>query len=417
MQRKLALARLVRQREPRLLLTGQTVSNFGDGVAQVALILLVLDTTHSVAKLAWFSAARLIPLVIFLLMGGAIVDRFSRRIVLLVSDVVRAVLTAVVVVLIVAGDLRFWELLVFAVVFGAFDAVFLPAISALTPEIVPEDLLPAMNAVRPLADNLAGSAVGPAVGGVLSAVSASLALGVDCATFVVSATALLMMRPTPRPARREANSMIDDIKEGIQYVRRTLWLWTSSFSAGVLNAFLFTPMFVLIPFFLRHDLHLGKADVGFALAASGVAGALAALVVANLPMPRRRVRMMWLYWTIGGLSALVMGVATDFWLVIIFPIVASPMIILGNVIFSSMMQNEVPREILGRASSVDWFVSLGAAPLGLVVAGELADYLGVRTYFVLFGVICVLPGIAIMASRRVNAIDAERVAAPRAAGT
>lgn len=396
-------------------MAGQTVSNFGDGVAQVALILLVLDTTHSVAKLAWFAAARMIPLVVFLLVGGAIVDRVSRRVLLLVSDAVRALLTAALVVLILAGGLRFWELLVFAVVFGAFDAVFFPAISALTPEIVPQELLPAMNALRPLADNLAGSTLGPAVGGVLAAASTSLAIGVDCATFVVSAAALLAMRPTPRPERLRESSMAKDIKEGIAYVRRTLWFWTSSFSAGALNAFVFTPMFVLIPFFLRHDLHLGKADVGFALAASGISGALAALVAANLPTPRRRVRLMWLYWCVAGLSALVMGVATNFWLVIVFPVVASPMIILGNVIFASMMQSEVPREILGRASSVDWFVSLGAAPLGLVIAGEMADYLGVRAYFVIFGVICSLPGLAIIASRKVNAIDEARVARSNAA--
>lgn len=110
-----------------------------------------------------------------------------------------------------------------------------------------------------------------------------------------------------------------------------------------------------------------------------------------------------------------MGVATNFWLVIVFPVVASPMIILGNVIFASMMQSEVPREILGRASSVDWFVSLGAAPLGLVIAGEMADYLGVRAYFVIFGVICSLPGLAIIASRKVNAIDEARVARSNAA--
>ncbi len=412
-----ALARLARHREPRLLITGQMVSNFGDGVGQVALILLVLDTTRSVAKLAWFAAARMIPLVAFLLVGGAMVDRFSRRVLLLVSDVVRALLTGAVVALIAAGVLRFWELLVFAVVFGAFDAVFFPAISALTPEIVPEDLLPAMNAVRPLANTLAGSTIGPAVGGLLSAVSTSLALGVDGATFVVSAAALTLMRPTPKPSRGEASSVLEDIKEGIDYVRRTLWFWTSSFSAGALNAFVFTPMFVLIPFFLRHDLHLGRADVGFALAASGISGALAALVAANLPTPRRRVRTMWLYWTIGGLAALVMGVASNFWLVIVFPLVSSPMVILGNVIFSSMMQSEVPREILGRASSVDWFISLGAAPLGLVIAGELANDIGVRTYFVLFGVICALPGLAIMTSRKVNAIDAERVGASGAAAS
>src|ERR1039458_1984065 len=108
----------------RLLVTGQTISQFGDGVALVALTLLVLDTTHSASKLAWFVAARMTPLVIFLLVGGAIVDRFSRLILLLISDCVRAALTAVLVVLIASGQLKFDELLVFAVLFGTFDAVF-----------------------------------------------------------------------------------------------------------------------------------------------------------------------------------------------------------------------------------------------------------------------------------------------------
>ncbi len=90
MQRRFALAQLARRREPALLLAGQTVSNFGDGVALVALTLLVLDTTHSASRLAWFAAARVTPLVVFVLVGDAIVDRFSRRLLLLISDVTRA---------------------------------------------------------------------------------------------------------------------------------------------------------------------------------------------------------------------------------------------------------------------------------------------------------------------------------------
>ena len=118
---------------------------------------------------------------------------------------------------------------------------------------------------------------------------------------------------------------------------------------------------------------------------------------------------MWVYWTIGTLSALVIGIATNFWEVINFPIVASPMMIFGNVIWESMMQSEVPRDLRGRASSVDWFVSLGIAPLGLVIAGEIANYVGGRTYFVAFCVICVLPGLYILKSKRINEIDKKRV--------
>ncbi len=416
MKRKLAVLELARHREPALLITGQSISNFGDGVANVALTLLVLDTTHSVTALGWFAAARMAPQIILLLIGGVVVDRFSRRTLLILSDTVRAALTAAIVVALLAHSLHFWEMLVYAVLFGAFDALFYPAIAAFTPEIVGEELLPAMNAVRPLANNLMGSTIGPAVGGLLAAFSASLSLGVDCATFVASAVALLLMRATPKPSTKEGATMIGDIKEGLAYVMRTRWLWTSSASVTLVNAFVLTPMFVLIPFFFRHDLHLAKVYVGLGVALAGVSGAIGALVVGNLPMPKRRIRMMWLYWSIGSLAALVMGVATNFWEVEIFPIVVSPMIIFGNVIFESMMQTEVPRELLGRASSVDWFVSLGVSPLGLVIASQIANVVGVRSYFVIFAIICVLPGAWIMISKKINAVDAARLSpAPAAA--
>ncbi|HVA53317.1 MAG TPA: MFS transporter [Acidimicrobiales bacterium] len=409
MKKKLALVLLLKNREPALLVSGQTVSNFGDGVALVALTLLVYDTTGSLTKLAWFAAARMTPLVIFLLIGGAIVDRFSRRVLLIISDVARAILTGVLVIMIATGLLRFWELMVFGALFGCFDALFFPAISALTPEIVPEDLLPAMNALRPLSNNLMGGMIGPAVGGVLAANSTSIAMGVDCATFVVSAGALLLMKPTPKPSRQEENSMFDDIKEGVHYVRQTRWIWTTLVAVALVNAFLFSPMFVLIPFFLLHNLHYAKIYVGFLGVASGVAGVVGALIMSNLPSPKRRIRVMWIYWSIGTLSALIMGVATNFWEIIFFPIIVSPMMIFGNVIWESMLQSEVPRELLGRVGSVDWFVSLGVAPLGLVLAGEIANYVGIRTYFVLLCAICVVPGLYILKSERINVIDENRV--------
>jgi DHA3 family tetracycline resistance protein-like MFS transporter len=408
-KKKIAIIQLAKHREPRLLVTGQTISQFGDGVALVALTLLVLDTTHSASKLAWFVAARMTPLVIFLLVGGAIVDRFSRRILLLISDCVRAILTAILVVLIATGHLKFGELLIFAVLFGTFDAVFMPCITALTPEIVPEELLPAMNAVRPLSNNLMGNMIGPAVGGVIYAASTSWAIGVDCATFLVSACALFLMKPTPTPHRSPGSSMLAEIKEGIRYVRATRWLRTGLVAAGIANAVMFSPMAVLIPFLLRHTFHDSKVVVGYTFAVMGLSGAVGALVASNLKTPRRRIRVMWTFWTISSLSGLIVGFATNFWEVMIFPLVASPLLLLGNVIWQSMMQTEVPRDLLGRASSVDWFMSLGLAPIGLVVAGLLATEWGVRTYFVVVSLLSAAPGIWIILSRKINEIDEGRV--------
>ncbi len=166
---------------------------------------------------------------------------------------------------------------------------------------------------------------------------------------------------------------------------------------------------VLIPFFLRHNLHTGKVLVGYAFAVSGFAGAFGALVASNLMVPVRRIRTMWTYWAIALVATFVIGVATQYWQILTVLTITSPMMLLGNVIWESMMQTEVPRELLGRASSVDWFVSLGLTPIGLVVAGQLARVVGVRTYFTGLSANCLVPAIWILASKRINEIDAERV--------
>lgn len=410
MKKKIALAQLAKHREPRLLVIGQTVSQFGDGVALVALTLLVLDTTgDSASKLAWFVAARMTPLVVFLLVGGAIVDRFSRRLLLLISDCVRSLLTAVLVILIATQQLHYDELIIFAVLFGTFDAVFMPCITALTPEIVPEDLLPAMNAVRPLSNNLMGNMIGPAVGGVIATASTSWAIGVDCATFLVSASALFLMKPTPTPQRTPGSSMLSEIKEGVRFVRDTRWLRTNLVVAGIVNAIIFSPLAVLLPYLLVHTLHDRKVIVGYTFAVMGLSGAIGALVASNMKMPRRRIRVMIAYWTIASFSGIIIGFATNFWEVMIFPVVASPLLLLGNVIWESMMQSEVPRELLGRVSSVDWFMSLGLAPLGVVLAGILATEWGVRTYFVVMSIVASAPGVWIILSRKINEVDKDRV--------
>ena len=395
-------------REPRLLVTGQTISMFGDGVANVALTLLVLDTTHSVANLAWFATARMTPLVLLLLVGGAIVDRHARRTLLLISDLARGALTGGLVVLLATGTLRFWQLLVFAVLFGSFDAIFTPAMSAMTPEIVPEHLLGAMNAVRPLSSNVVGGMIGPAVGGLVAAWSTTAAMAIDTATFVASAAALVLMRPTPTPTRAAASTMIHEIKEGLGYVRATNWIWTTLTAVTLGNALLFTPMNVLIPFFLRHDLHAAKVTIGYFFAAYGLAGGIGALVSGSVAIPRRRIRAMWIAWTAANGVLLIFGLVTQSWEVFLVPLVTAPGILYGNVVWESMLQAVVPRELLGRVSSVDWFVSLGLAPVGLVFAGYVSSLVGVRAYFVGAAIVSTVPGLAILASKRINAVDAGR---------
>ncbi len=400
-----ALARLLAHREPALLLSGQTISQFGDGVATVAFTLLILDRTHSISALAWFSAARMAPLVAFLLFGGATVDRHSRRLLMLASDSGRALLTGGIVALLLAHALTMGDLLAFAVAFGTFDALFMPSFTALTPEIVPAELLPAMNAVRPFTSQVMGNMIGPAVGGLLAAVSTTAAIAVDCATFVISAGALALMRPTPRPDRPQPQTMLREIAAGWRYVRHTTWLWRSLLAVTIGNALLFTPMGVLISFALRHQMHVSKSVVGYYFAVSGAAGALSSLAATSLPTPRRRVRAMWLAWLAAGLSGFLLAGATHPWELFVVPVIATPGILIGNIIWESMLQVEVPRDLLGRVSSVDWFVSLGLSPVGVAVAGAVSARVGVAAYALVATVVTLVPGLMVIASPRVHAVD------------
>lgn len=416
MRQRGAIRALWQLPNPRRLLIGQAISQLGDGIGFVAFTLLVLDTTHSAPKLALTAAARTLPQVALLLLGGALVDRFPRRHVLLWSDSLRGMLTLLLCVLIVVHSLHYWELLAYAVLFGASDAVFFPAMSAFIPEIVPEINLGTMNSLRPLANNLTSQMIGPAVGGLLVAYSTSVAFALNAVTFFISAAAILRIPATPLSGRNDVTNMFREIREGLAYVTRTRWLWTTMVSVTLANAFVFSTMGVLIPYLLRHQLHESTAVVGYVFALSGASGTVGAIISSQLALPRRRIRIMWTYWCVGTLSALAMFLATNVWWVLVFPVISSPMILLGNVIFESMMQSEVPRALLGRVSSIDWFVSLGVTPLGIVVAGSLAGSIGVGRYYLITVPLSTIPGLAILLSRKINAIDAPRVHQTSVAG-
>ena len=153
------------ERQFRLLFTGQTISLLGDGIVGVALSFAVLDLTGSVSDLGYVFAARTIPLVVFLLVGGVFADRLPRRAVMLVADAVRFVSQGVMAALLIAGHAQLWHLVVTQAVAGAASAFFNPAATGLTPDTVSRARLQQANALRGLSAS-ATQIVGPALSGV-----------------------------------------------------------------------------------------------------------------------------------------------------------------------------------------------------------------------------------------------------------
>ena len=159
----------LRHRDFALLWAGQTVSLAGNGVFTVALPLEVLRLTGSSLELAVIVSARTVPAVLLLLVGGTLVDRMSRRLVMLVSDAVCAVCVGAVALLLAVGKAGLWELAALSAVFGAASAFFKPASTAITADILPPGLLMSASSLSSLSASLAQYLVGPLAGGIIVA--------------------------------------------------------------------------------------------------------------------------------------------------------------------------------------------------------------------------------------------------------
>jgi MFS family permease len=188
-------------RDFALLWSGQAVSQLGDGVFTVTLALEALRVDPDAAGLSYVLAARLAPAVLFTLLGGVIVDRFPRRAALLASDAAQGVAVTTITILGATHRISLLSLVLMALVFGLGDALFFPAATAITPELVPGDQLTGASALNQTSTQLARVLIGPALGGVIAGLlGTAWGFGIDAASFAVSTVTLMMMRK--RPARQ-----------------------------------------------------------------------------------------------------------------------------------------------------------------------------------------------------------------------
>jgi MFS family permease len=257
----------LRHRDFALLWSGQTVSMLGDGVFTVTLALETLRVDPHPIGLSYVLAARLLPAVVFVLLGGAIADRVPRRLAMLGSDLARGAAVAAITVLVVTGAVHLAALVVLAFVFGLADALFFPALTAITPELVPAELLVGASALNGISTQLAQVLIGPAVGGVIAGLlGTAWGFGIDAASFAVSAVCLAAMTASPKPAPSQ-ESPLRDILAGLRYVRSQRWLWVSILGSAVGNFVAFSPLGALVPLLVTHSRHGGGIALGLVLGA------------------------------------------------------------------------------------------------------------------------------------------------------
>jgi MFS family permease len=380
----------LRQRDFALLWSGQSISQIGDGVFTIAVALEALHLTHRPSGFALVVAARMVPTILLVVVSGVVVDRVSRQLAMMMSDLARALAVGVIAVLTASGHVRLWELVVMSIIFGIADSFFGPASNAVMPELLTTDLLVQGNALLSTSQQLASGFAGPALGGVLvGAIGAAWAFGIDALSFIVSAASLAAMRRRPRAASLPTTFM-DDAREGVRYVRSQRWLWIMLVAAGLINLTGYAPLGVLVPLLVRQTLHASASQLGLVLAMGGVGGVLASITVGRVETPRHQVTALWLAYAAAAIPVCVMALSSSLWLVGTCVLLEVGLVIYGDVLFFSMLQKLVPENLLGRVSSVLFLLAVGLMPLGTLLSGVLATVIGIRHTLFLSGVSSIL---------------------------
>jgi hypothetical protein len=280
-----------------------------------------------------------------------------------------------------------WHIVALVAVYGAASGFFGPAFDSLVPQLVTPDDLVQANAldqfVRPAALQMAG----PALGGVLIAAGGSgVAFAIDALTFVVSAACLALLRTPARQPAADA-SMWTEFKQGVNYVRGNVWLWGTFVAATFAYLLFIGPTEVLLPYVVKHELHGTAGDLGLVLASGGLGAVAAALVVGQTGVPGRYMPFIYVCWTLATLAVAGYGVATASWHLAVSCALVSGLEAAGTIAWATAKQRLVPEELMGRVSSVDWFISIALVPLSYALAAPVATAIGVRGTLVGAGVL------------------------------
>jgi MFS family permease len=386
MERARLLAPL-KHRNFRVLWTGMAVSLVGDGIFFVAIAWETYTLWNAPAALSIVSIGMTIPMIVFLLVGGVVSDRYDRRLVMVWADALRAVAVGVLAALVLLDALRFWELVVLVAVYGVGTAFFMPAFEAILPELLPADDLPAANALDQLVRPIALRLVGPVAGGALVAASAGVAFLVDAASFAFSLVAVLAI---PRNARRAVDPSLSTIKalrEGFRFMRGRVWLWGTLASAALAYLVFLGPAEVLLPFVVKNELHASAGTLGLVLAAGGVGAVGAAALMGTIGHPRRDVTIMYATWTVATLAIAGYGIATAAWQLMLACLLFNGLEAAGTIVWATIKQRHVPGAMLGRVSSLDWLISIALLPVSFALTAPVAAAIGVRATLVGAGIL------------------------------
>ena len=406
----------LRHESYRWLFASIVMAMLSAGLLIVGLVWQVVALGGGPTQLSAVTSASAVGMLLTTLLGGALADRVPQKFILMGDAMLQSAAIGAVAILSLAGLLDIWHLTVAALITGLATGLYYPAYSALLPSILPADDLLAANGLEGVLRPMLMQAGGPALASALIAVwSPGLALAAAAAAafggglFVIALPTTSVRRELTDVGTSPVVALLRDVREGFVYMVRTPWLFATLLYASVMILVMMGPFEVLVPFAIKDQAGGGPPEHAYVLAAFGVGSAIGSLVVASFRLPRRYLTVMNLLWGLGCIPLVVFGVSSQVWVMVVAGLVMGAMFQGGMVIWGTLLQRRVPSALLGRVSSLDFFVSLAFMPISMALAGPVSELIGLGTTFLVAGFVPV--GLAII-TILVARLPADEIAHP-----
>jgi len=390
-------------RDFRLLFMGSTISILGDQFTLLALPWLVLKLTGDPQQLGLVTAVMALPMAVFMLIGGAVVDRMSPRKVLLNSRVVNAAFIGLLAVLVLMNAIHMWEVYVLAFGIGLSTAFAYPAGTSILPQLIELDQLQQANAtfmgVRQFAMTF-----GPMLAGFVIALGSSqvttaqnladargmgLAFSIDAVSFLFSVTSLAMVRVHSdyHPPKTEGG-VLGDVAKGVQFVWSDVQLRAFILYIGAVSVFVSGPILVGLPVLANARMDMGAESLGILRTANGM-GVIIGSILSGVALRRLlggRVGLAVLCVdSVAGLGVAALAEVHSTWVGASLMLAVGLMAGVVQIALFSWMQQRVPQAYMGRTMSLMLFTFMGLGPVAGSVSGVLIKHVGLSPVFVGFG--------------------------------
>jgi len=366
--------------------TGQALSLIGSALTQFVLLWWITSTTGSVTALATAATIALLPQALLGPLGGTFADRYSRRFLMIVPDLVSALCMAVLIFLFASGKVQLWHVYTMMFIRSSMQAFQSPAAAASTAMLVPAEFLPRAAGLNQTLQGIMTVAAAPLGALAIGLFPLAGALSIDITTAVLGVLPLLFFTiPQHFIAKADRLGLWPEFRAGVSMVWDNRGLRHLYGLIGLI-VMIILPAFALVPLFVKQEFAGGAPQVALMEGLAGLGMILGGAAVAFFN-PKRRVLTILVAFTLSTLTLALTGLVPRqaFWLALVWWALSGFTFTFGDAPLTAVLQRVIPNAFQGRALSLlSTIMGLGG-PIGLALAGPVGQWLGLRGLFVLVG--------------------------------